>query len=133
MRVHILLILITNHGGKDLINKQSFYDHENGGNRMKNKLLFFVLNTLYSILGWLLCIIQIGSSMISNYNQYLTLILAVLHLSVGVFVNLFLYLLIKNKKNLKKVENHKKHLLIGYAIITLPYFLITLLWIVGWF
>lgn len=99
---------------------------------MKNKLLFFVLNTLYSILGWLLCIIQIGSSMISNYNQYLTLILAVLHLSVGVFVNLFLYFLI-NKKNLKKVENHKKHLLIGYAIITLPYFLITLLWIVGWF
>lgn len=99
---------------------------------MKNKLLFFVLNTLYSILGWLLCIIQIGSSMISNYNQYLTWILAVLHLSVGVFVNLFLYFLI-NKKNLKKVENHKKHLLIGYAIITLPYFLITLLWIVGWF
>lgn len=99
---------------------------------MKNKLLFFVLNTLYSILGWLLCIIQIGSSMISNYNQYLTWILAVLHLSVGVFVNLFLYFLI-NKKNLKKVENHKKYLLIGYAIITLPYFLITLLWIVGWF
>ncbi len=99
---------------------------------MKNKLLFFILNTLYSILGWLLCIIQIGSSMISNYNQYLTLILAVLQLSVGLFINLFSYFLIK-KKNLEKTKNYKKHLLIGCAIITLPYFLIILLWIVGWF
>ena len=78
---------------------------------MKNKLLFFVLNILYSIFGWLLCIVQIGSSMIANYNQSLTLI---------------------NKKNPEKTKNHKKRLLIGCAIITLPYFLVTLLWIVGW-
>lgn len=98
---------------------------------MKNKALFFALNILYSISGWLLCIVQIGSSMISDYNQSLTLILAVLQLSVGVLVNLFLYFLI-NKKNPEKTKNHKKRLLIGCAIITLPYFLVTLLWIVGW-
>lgn len=99
---------------------------------MKNKLLFFALNTLYSILGWLICIAQIGSSMISNYNQFLTLVLAVLQLSVGLFINLFSYFLIK-KKNFEKAENCKKFLLIDCAIIILPYFLIILLWIVGWF
>lgn len=98
---------------------------------MKKKLLFFGLNALYSILGWLICIAQIGSSMISNYNQYLMTALAVLQLSVGLFINLFSYFLIK--KNLEKAQNYKKLLLIDCAIIILPYFLIILLWIVGWF
>ena len=99
---------------------------------MKIKLLIVLINAIYSILGWCICIIQIGSSMISNYNQYLTLTLAVLQLSVGLFINLFSYFLIK-KRNLEKAQNYKKLLRINCVTIILPYVLIILLWMLGWF
>lgn len=96
------------------------------------KVLPVILNSLYSILGWLICIVQIGSSMIMNFNQNLIIVLAVLHLFVGLFVNLFLYSL-NQKKNVEESHNYKKILLIDSAIIILPYFFIILLWIIGWF
>ncbi|MDE6025427.1 MAG: hypothetical protein K2G45_08235 [Lachnospiraceae bacterium] len=99
---------------------------------MKIKLLIVLINAIYSILGWCICIIQIGSSMISNYNQYLTLALAVLQLSVGLFINFFSYFLIK-KKSLEKAKNYKELLRINCVIIILPYVLIILLWMLGWF
>lgn len=97
---------------------------------MKKKLLFLGLNALYSILGWLICIVQIGESMIMHFNQCLIIVLAALQIFVGLFVNLFLYQL---KKDVEITQNYKKLLLIDCAIIILPYFLIILLWIVGWF
>ena len=98
---------------------------------MKKKLLFFALNALYSILGWLICITQIGASKIINYNQYLMTALAVLQLSAGLFINVFSHSLIK-KKNFEKAQNYKKLLLIDCAIIILPYFLMILLAILYW-
>lgn len=99
---------------------------------MKMKLLIVLINAIYSILGWCICIIQIGSSMIYNYNQYLTLALAVLQLSVGLFINLFSYFLIK-KRNLEKAKNYKKVLRINCVIIILPYILIILFGMHEWF
>lgn len=96
---------------------------------MKKKLLFFGLNTVYSISGWLICIVQIGASKISNYNQNLMTALAVLQLSVGLFINIFLYSLIK-KKSFEKAKNYKKLMIIDCAIIILPYFLMILLAII---
>lgn len=92
------------------------------------KILFCVLNILYSILGWFLCIVQIGESMIVNYNQYLIPVLEVLQLSAGLFINLFSYSLMK-KKDFEKAQNYKALLLIDCGIIILPYFLMILLWV----
>lgn len=98
------------------------------------KKIFFplVLNILYSILGWLICIVQIGSSKIMNFNQFLVIALAILQISVGLFVNLFSYSKIK-KKDVEKAHYYKKLIPIDCAIIILPYFLVILFWFIGWF
>ena len=68
-------------------------------NEMKKKLLLWVLFfALYSISGWLLCIVQTGSSMISNYNQWLMLVLALLHLTLGIVTDILIYFFIKRKR-----------------------------------
>lgn len=87
-----------------------------------------LFNIVYSILGWILCAVQVGASMIANYNQ--SLVLALFQLSVGVLTNLFSYVLIR-RKDFGKGQNYKRLLLMDCAIIILPYFLIGFLWIMG--
>lgn len=91
-----------------------------------------ILNILYSLLGWLICIVQIGSSMTVHFNQGLVIVLAVLQLCVGLFVNLLWYSSVK-KKDAEKVRSYKKILSVDCAIIALPYVLVLLLWSIGWF
>lgn len=90
------------------------------------KIIILFLNVLYSVLGWLICIAQVGASKIVNYNQNLMTALTLLQLSAGLFINVFLYSLFK-KKDFEKARNYKKLLIIDCAIIILPYFLMVLL------
>lgn len=94
-------------------------------------MLQLIFNAIYSLLGWLICIYQVGSAMIVNYNHTLVLVLSVLHLSAGILINIFLCSAIK-RKNPDRIKNIKSMSAIGCIIIVVPYFLLLLFALIGW-
>ncbi len=97
---------------------------------MKRIVLPLILNTLYSMLGWFICIIQVGSSMIADYNSYLVLALSLLHLFVGIIINIFVYSTLKKNNETNRINDML--LKIDCTIIIVPYILLLLLTVIGW-
>lgn len=79
----------------------------------------------------MICTLQIGSSMISNYELWITLVLALLHLTLGLVVDILTCFFIK-RKNTEDSKIHKIVLIANCIIILFPYLIMVLLWIVGW-